>query len=77
MKKSILDLITSKRFIVLLSGTIALVAVRLNLGIADETAEKLAEQLTVLVATALGGYSISDAAKALTMPAGIDHKGRE
>lgn len=74
MKKSLLDLLQSKRFIVLVASYIAVVASKLDIGLDDETAKELAEQLTTLACTFIGGMSLSDAAKAVTMPQGIGHK---
>jgi hypothetical protein len=74
MIQAIVDLLKSKRFVVLVGSGISLIAVRLGLGLEDGVAEKLAEQVTILAATAIGGISLSDAAKAVMLPPGQGHK---
>jgi len=77
MKKALVELLTSKRFIVLVGSVIGLISARMNLGLESYVADELAGQLMTIAAVFIGGLSLSDAAKALTMPAGVDHKGRE
>jgi hypothetical protein len=77
MKKALVELLTSKRFIVLVSSVIGLIFARMNLGLESYVVDELAGQIATIAAVFIGGLSLSDAAKALTMPAGVDHKGRE
>ncbi len=75
MKNSIQQLLTSKRFIVGITAVCSAIVVHF-LGLEPEVADKFAEAITGTGIALIVGQSLSDAGKALTLPAGTDHKGR-
>ena len=75
MHISLYDLLKSKRFLVAVASVIAIISTRFELGLSDEVSSQLADQITTVACTFIGGMSLSDSAKALTMPAGVGHKG--
>jgi uncharacterized membrane protein len=76
MRNTIATLITSKRFIIALSSITLQVALALGLTIPAETLATMLTAITTITAMLIGGISVSDAGKALSLPPGVDHKGR-
>ena len=77
MLQSIVTLATSKRFIVAVSTALVDVAVIFGLDLPPEAADKLSTLLTALGGVVVLGISVSDHGKAMCLPPGIDHKGKQ
>lgn len=75
MKASIITLLTSKRAMVAVLTACADVLVLFGLNLDPVLAEQLATLVTTVAGVLIGGISLSDAGKAMTMPVGVGHKG--
>lgn len=78
MADSLKTLLTSKRAMVaVLTAVIDVLLLLGVMGIPEQTAETLATLVTTIGGVLIAGISASDTGTALTMPANVDHKGRE
>jgi hypothetical protein len=74
MRESIATLLTSKRALVALFAAGIDCLILLGLPIEPALAEQLAVLVTTIAGVLIGGISVSDAGKAMSMPAGVGHK---
>jgi hypothetical protein len=75
MLDSIKTLLTSKRAMVAVMAALLDCLILLGLDLDPALAEQLAVLVTTVASVLIGGISLSDAGKALIMPAGVGHKG--
>jgi len=76
MKNTLVTLITSKRFLIALATIITNIALVFGVALDADKLEALLLAVNSIAATLIGGISLSDYGKAITLPPGIDHKGR-
>lgn len=76
MKNTLVTLITSKRFLIALATIITNIALVFGVALDADKLEALLLAVNSIAATLIGGISLSDYGKAITLPAGVDHKGR-
>jgi len=76
MKNTLVTLITSKRFLIALATIVTNIALVFGVALDADKLETLLLAVNSIAATLIGGISLSDYGKAITLPPGIDHKGR-
>lgn len=67
-------LLCSKRFLVALTGVSFEVLIHFGVDLESEVRENMQQAILLLVSVLIGGYSLTDASKALHLPPGVGHK---